>query len=154
MRSSWVGLVGAPHLLHDVGISFFGGGALIVVGVGSMGGGVGPDGTVGMGTDDGAEVVGDGVCGVMVTWMGCLVSTSGLPPTAMIPFSVHVLSSRCPSLLSPWNVGPRPLGIVTLNWYCWVNPVVNVNFWARRVCVRCMRYSLVVPVCVVGFDVL
>ncbi len=129
MRSSWLGVVGAPHLVHDVGIAFFGGGALAIVGVGCIVGGVGPDGTVGMGIGDGVGIAGDGICGdAMVTWMGFLVSTSGLPPTAIIPLSVHVLSSRWPSFLSPWYVGPRPLGMAMLNWYSWLNPFANDSF--------------------------
>jgi hypothetical protein len=118
IRSSWLGFVGAPHLVHDVGITFFGGGALIVVGVGCIVGGIGPDGTLGMGTGDGVGVTGVVACGgVTATCIGFFASTSGLPPTAMIPLSAHVLSSRCPSFLSPWYVGPSPFGIVMLNWY-------------------------------------
>jgi len=36
IRSSWLGLVGAPHLVQLVGISFFGGGVLMVEDVGSI----------------------------------------------------------------------------------------------------------------------
>lgn len=127
----------------------------MAAGVGSITGEVGPVGIVGMGIGDSVGMGGVGVCGgVIVTCMGFLVSTSGLPPTAMIPLSAHVLSSRCPSLLSPWYVGPRPLGIVMLNWYSWLNPFASGCFWASRVCPRCMVYCLVVPVCVVGAVVL
>jgi hypothetical protein len=36
IRSSWLGLNGAPHLVQLVGISFLGGGILTCVAVGSM----------------------------------------------------------------------------------------------------------------------
>lgn len=101
IRSSWLGFVGAPHLVQLVGISFFGGEVLIAAGsICSIVGAPGPAGIAGagIGVDWGIVAV---CCGGMVTCIGLLVSTSGLPPTATIPLSVHVLSSRCPSLLSP-----------------------------------------------------
>ena len=78
-----------------VGNSFFGGGLLASVGMDSIIGVELVGMAVGMGVGKAAGIAGDGVCGgVMVIWMVLLASTSGLPPTATTPFSVHVLSNH------------------------------------------------------------
>jgi len=119
IRSSWLGLNGAPHLVQLVGIS------LGVVGVWAAIGAVSiicGAATAGAGAGRGArgiDIVGDcaGAEGMDICRF-LLASTSGLPPTATTPFNVQVLSSRCPSRRSPVNVGPKPAGMVIWKENC------------------------------------
>lgn len=116
MRSSWLGLIGAPHLVQLVIISLGAAGFGGKVGVGIA---IVEVATAGTGAGTAAGITGEGIdVEGRDTWGFLFVSTSGLPRTATTPLSVHVLSIHRPSLRRPVKVGPRPAGTVILKENC------------------------------------